>query len=136
MYLKKKIIITIWCLVVLTSCVPTEPVVLSTNPIGATIYVNGNEYGTTPKEMNLSLDKNHLITIVMEGYIQETIEIKRIFKKEKETKNMINSGINSAKMINSNPLDIANAVVNSSGTDNPNNFTFEQNTLTITLKEK
>ena len=121
---------------IITACVPTEPVILSTDPIGATIYVNGNEFGTTPTEMSLTLDKDHMITIVLDGYKQETIEIKRKFKKEKEAKNMIQSGINSASMVNANPLSIAGSVMQSSGTGNPNNFTFEKNTITITLKKK
>tara|TARA_Y100001935_G_scaffold254630_1_gene264291 strand:+ start:8322 stop:8459 length:138 start_codon:yes stop_codon:yes gene_type:complete len=44
-----------------------------------TIYVNGDEFGTTPKEMNITLVKDHIITIVLDGYKQETIEMKRKF---------------------------------------------------------
>ena len=132
----KKIFTTLIGIFMLTSCVPTEPVILSTDPIGATIYVNGDEFGTTPTEMNLTLDKDHIITIVLDGYKQETIEIKRKFKKEKEAKNMIQSGINSASRVNANPLSIAGSVMQSSGSGNPNNFTFEKNTVTITLKKK
>ena len=100
-----------------------------------TIYVNGDEFGTTPKEMNITLVKDHIITIVLDGYKQETIEMKRKFKK-KEAKNMTQSKINSASMVNANPLSIAEFVMQSSGTVNPNNFTFEKNTITITLKKK
>ena len=52
----------------------------STDPIGATVYVDGDEFETTPTEMNLSLDKDHIITIILDGYKQETIEVKRKFK--------------------------------------------------------
>tara|TARA_Y100001935_G_scaffold254630_1_gene264292 strand:+ start:8479 stop:8643 length:165 start_codon:yes stop_codon:yes gene_type:complete len=49
---------------------------------------------------------------------------------------MTQSKINSASMVNANPLSIAEFVMQSSGTVNPNNFTFEKNTITITLKKK
>jgi len=49
---------------------------------------------------------------------------------------MLESGINSAGMVNANPLNIAGSVIRSSGTNNPNNFTFEKNTVIITLTKK
>ena len=118
-----------------TACVPTEPVTLSTDPIGATVYVNGSKHGVTPIQMDLTLDKDHLITIVKNGYKQETIEIKRIFNEEKEKRNMINSAIGSVQM-NTSALDVADSVINSSGSSNPNNFTFEENIVTVTLTKE
>lgn len=119
---------------VFLGCVPTEPVVISTNPIGATIYADGTEHGLSPQTIDLRLDSNHIITIVKDGYVQETVEIKRVFKKDKQIKNTIKSGINAAKVFG-DPLSVASAVVGSHGTDSPNNFTFEKNTISVVLKK-
>ena len=64
--------------------------------------------------MNLSLDKDHIITIILDGYKQETIEVKRKFKNN--------------DMVASH-LQIFTA-------DTPEMFTFEKNTIIIPLKKK
>lgn len=119
---------------VFLGCVPTEPVVISTNPIGATIYADGTQHGVSPQTIDLRLDSDHIITIVKDGYVQETIEINRVFKKDKQIKNAIQSGINAVRVFG-DPLRVASAVIGSHGTNSPNNFTFEKNTMSVVLKK-
>ncbi|MDI6741373.1 MAG: PEGA domain-containing protein [Smithella sp.] len=72
-----------------------QDIPVSTNPLGAKIYANGQFVGTTPTSVSLERDRNHILTLVKDSYRQEDVAIQKSYQKEKVYLNAISSGINS-----------------------------------------
>ena len=72
-----------------------QDVPVSTNPMGAKIYADGQLAGTTPMSVSLERDRNHILTLVKDNYRQEDVVIRKSYQKEKVYLNAISSGVNS-----------------------------------------
>ena len=72
-----------------------QDVPVTTNPLGAKIYANGQLVGTTPMSVSLERNRNHILTLVKDNYRQEDVVIQRSYQKEKVYLNAIASGVNS-----------------------------------------
>lgn len=72
-----------------------QDVPVTTNPMGAKIYVSGQLVGTTPMSVSLERNRNHILTLVKDNYRQEDVIIQRSYQKEKVYLNAIASGVNS-----------------------------------------
>lgn len=82
------------CLLFMTACgVPKQKIPVSTDPIGAIIYADGDRICTSPCSVRLDKQSDHLITIVKEGYEQEEVILKRQFKPDKAIRDGVISGI-------------------------------------------
>ena len=82
------------CLLTLCACgVPRQKVPVSTDPIGATVYLDGKKTCTSPCSVNPDKQSDHLITIVKEGYAQEEIVLKREFKPDRAIRDGLITGI-------------------------------------------
>ena len=79
-----------------TGCVPEvykQSVPVSTNPMGAKVYVDGKPAGTTPTAVELERTKSHVLTLVKENYRQADVVINRKKKSEEQLFKAINSGV-------------------------------------------
>jgi len=47
---------------------PTDAVSVESNPLGALVFVDGRELGSTPLSLDLPTDRDHRILVVREGY--------------------------------------------------------------------
>lgn len=83
---------------------------VSTNPVGAKIYANGEFAGTTPLAVSLERDRNHILTLIKENYRQEDVVIQRSYQKEKVYLNAIASGINSGLFFKDAGMGIGNSL--------------------------
>lgn len=72
-----------------------QDVPVSTNPMGAKIYANGQFVGTTPMSVSLERDRNHILTLVKDNFRQEDVVIQKSYQKEKVYLNAISAGVNS-----------------------------------------
>jgi hypothetical protein len=72
-----------------------QDIPVTTNPLGAKIYANGQLAGTTPASIGLERNRDHILTLVKENYRQEDVIISRQYQKEKVYLKAIQSGINS-----------------------------------------
>jgi len=78
----------------LTACGPTkQKIPVSTNPIGATIYADGNKVCTSPCSVRFDKKSDHLITIVKDGYEQVDLQITRQFQPDEAIRDGIISGV-------------------------------------------
>lgn len=82
------------------ACGCTVPVLkqdipVSTNPLGARIYANGQLVGVTPATVALERNRSHVLTLVKENYQQEDVSIINQYQKEKVYLKAVQSGINS-----------------------------------------
>ena len=68
----------------LSGCAPPtvvkQEIPVSSNPIGATVLVDGTPMGTTPKRIALERNQNYMLTLVKEGYEQENVPITRRYQ--------------------------------------------------------
>jgi len=79
-----------------TGCVPEvykQSVPVSTNPMGAKVYVDGKFAGETPTAVELERTKSHVLTLVKEDYRQADVVIHRKKKSEEQLFKAINSGV-------------------------------------------
>jgi hypothetical protein len=82
------------CLLMLCACgVPKQKIPVSTDPIGAPVYLDGKKTCSSPCSVNPDKQSDHLITIVKEGYAQEEIVLKREFKPDRAIRDGLISGI-------------------------------------------
>lgn len=54
-----------------------QNVLVSSNPAGAEVWVDGTNRGITPATLQLSKDQNHTITLRRSGYAEQTVTINR-----------------------------------------------------------
>lgn len=83
------------CLLLLAACgVPKQKIPVSTDPMGATVYADGEmACASTPCAVRLDRQSDHLLTIVKDGYEQEEVVIHRRFKPDKAIRDGVISGI-------------------------------------------
>jgi hypothetical protein len=72
-----------------------QDIPVSTNPMGAKIYANGQLVGMTPNTVSLERNRSHILTLVKENYRQEDVVIERLYQKDKAYLKAIQSGIHS-----------------------------------------
>lgn len=72
-----------------------QDVPVSTDPMGAKIYANGQFVGTTPMSVPLERDRNHILTLVKDSYRQEDVVIRKSYQQEKSHLRAISAGVNS-----------------------------------------
>lgn len=54
-----------------------QNVMVSSNPAGAEVWVDGTNRGITPATLQLSKDQNHTVTLRRAGYQEQTVTINR-----------------------------------------------------------
>lgn len=85
-------------IILVTGCsqpVLRQDVPVSTNPMGAKVYADGQYMGVTPMSVSLERDRNHILTLVKDNYRQEDVIIEKKYQKEKTYLNAISAGVNS-----------------------------------------
>lgn len=72
---------------------PKQTIPISTNPLGALVYADGVKTCTTPCAVTLTKDREHLVTIVKDGYEQVDLDITRQFRPDKAARDVLLDGI-------------------------------------------
>lgn len=72
-----------------------QDIPVSTNPLGAQIYADGQFVGVTPARISLERNRSHILTLVKENYRQADVVITNQYQKERVYLKAIQSGINS-----------------------------------------
>ncbi len=73
-----------------------QDIPVSTNPLGATIYADGQMMGQTPGTVSLERNRDHLLTLVKDDYRQADVVIRKQYQSEKVLMKAVQTGINSA----------------------------------------
>jgi hypothetical protein len=89
-----------------------QDIPVSTNPMGAKIYANGQLVGMTPNTVSLERNRSHILTLVKENYRQEDVVIERLYQKDKVYLKAVQSGIHSGLFFK-NPAMGVNSSMNS-----------------------
>ena len=72
-----------------------QDIPITTNPMGARIFANGQPVGSTPTTVSLERNRDHILTLVKDHYRQEDVVITRQYQKERVYLKAIQSGVNS-----------------------------------------
>lgn len=72
-----------------------QDIPVSTNPVGARIYADGQFAGVTPARVSLERNRSHILTLVKENYRQADVVITNQYQTERVYLKAIQSGINS-----------------------------------------
>ena len=84
--------------VILSGCVATQKVPVSTDPVGAMVYMDGKAVcQATPCSVEMPKDADHLLTIVREGYRQRDVPVRRVFDAMGVLRQSARDGIRAAK---------------------------------------
>lgn len=73
-----------------------QDIPVSTNPLGSTIYADGQMMGQTPGTVSLERNRDHIITLVKDNYRQADVAIRRQYQSEKVLMKAVQMGVNSA----------------------------------------
>jgi hypothetical protein len=76
-----------------SSPVLKQDIPVSTNPMGAKIYANGQLLGETPGTIPLERTRDHIVTLVKENYRQEDVVVKRVYQQDRVLLRAIGSGV-------------------------------------------
>lgn len=87
-----------------------QDIPVSTNPLGAKIYANGQLMGATPTTVSLERNRSHVLTLVKDKYRQEDVVITNRYQKEKVYLKAIQSGINSGLFFKSGSMGIGSSM--------------------------
>jgi len=72
-----------------------QDIPVTTNPLGAKILANGQPMGQTPSSVSLERNRDHILTLLKDGYRQEDVVVKRKYQSEKVFLKAVKSGVNS-----------------------------------------
>jgi hypothetical protein len=97
--MKKKYVIMLCCCALFgfgcETKVLRQDIPVSTNPMGAKIYANGNFVGQTPDTVSLERTRNHILTLVKDNYRQQDVVITKQYQSNKVLMNAVRSGLDS-----------------------------------------
>ncbi len=92
-----------------------QDIPVSTNPMGAKIYANGQLVGNSPMTVSLERNRDHILTLVKDNYLQEDVIIKRVYQKEKTYLNAISTGVNTGLFFKDARMGIGSSMMSMSG---------------------
>jgi hypothetical protein len=81
---------------VLSGCVATQKVPVSTDPSGAFVFLDGKQVcEATPCSVEIPKDQDHLLTILKDGYRQKDIAVRRVFNTASVLRESVREGARS-----------------------------------------
>ncbi len=98
-----------------SSPVLRQDVPVSTNPMGAKIYANGQLVGNSPTTVSLERNRDHILTLVKDNYRQEDVILKRAYQKEKTYLNAISKGVDSGLFFKDARMGVGSSMMSISG---------------------
>ena len=80
----------------LSGCVATQKIPVSTDPSGAVVFLDGKQVcPSTPCSVEMPKDKDHLLTIIRDGYRQRDIAVRRVFNTASVLRESVREGVRS-----------------------------------------
>lgn len=89
----------------------TQSVPVSSEPLGAAVYADGQLAGHTPLTLDLARNRDHLVTLVQAGYRQANVLVQRQYLASDVLIRSLQAGVNTGSFFNSSAMGM-NAAVN------------------------
>jgi hypothetical protein len=74
-----------------------QAIPVSTNPVGAKVYANGQYVGETPTSIDLERNRDHVVTLIKENYQQKDVVIKKVYQREKTLMRAVSDGVDASR---------------------------------------
>jgi hypothetical protein len=74
-----------------------QTVPVSTNPVGAKVYANGQYLGETPTSISLERNRDHVVTLIKENYQQKDVVIRKVYQREKTLMRAVSDGVDASR---------------------------------------
>lgn len=87
-----------------------QAIPISSDPMGATVLVDGEPAGTTPAKVELARNQDHIVTLTKPGYKQEDVTVKRVYQAETSMLNAVSKGINDAQFFKNDSMGLQSGV--------------------------
>ncbi|MCM0754075.1 PEGA domain-containing protein [Desulfovibrio aminophilus] len=97
------------------ACAPTvltQKIPVSTIPDGARVRADGAEVCTSPCQVELTRNADHILTLTRDGYRQQDVIVRRVYQSEKVMARAVGQGLQTGQFMN-NPAWGVNAGVQS-----------------------
>ena len=111
-----------------------QDIPVTTNPMGAKIYTNGQFVGTTPVSVGLERNRDHILTLVKENYRQEDVVVARKYQQEKTYLRAIQSGVSSGLFFKNAGMGVGSSLSSLSSQENTGEaYTLSPPAVKVTL---
>lgn len=87
-----------------------QSIPVSTDPMGASILVDGEPVGDTPANLELGRNQDHIVTLSKPGYKQEDVTIKRVYQAETAMLSAVSRGVNDAQFFGNDSMGLQSGV--------------------------
>jgi hypothetical protein len=77
-----------------------QTVPVSTNPVGAKVYANGQYLGETPTSISLERNRDHVVTLIKENYQQKDVVIRKVYQREQTLLRAVGAGVDAGRFFN------------------------------------
>jgi hypothetical protein len=77
-----------------------QDIPVSSNPLGAAIYADGQMMGQTPGTVSLERNRDHLLTLVKVDYRQVDVAVRRQYQSDRVLMRAVQMGVNSGLFFN------------------------------------
>lgn len=77
-----------------------QDIPVSTNPLGATIYANGQMVGMSPGTVSLERNRDHILTLVKDDFRQADVPVRRQYQSDRVLMRAVQMGLNSGLFFN------------------------------------
>ena len=74
-----------------------QTIPVSTNPVGAKVYANGQYVGETPTSIPLERDRDHVVTLIKDNYRQQDVVIRKVYQREKTLMRAVSDGVDASR---------------------------------------
>jgi hypothetical protein len=85
----------------------TQTIPVSTNPMGAKIYANGQYVGQTPASISLERNRDHILTLIREDYQQRDVIIRRVYQRERTLLKAVNAGVDAGRFFKDSGMGVS-----------------------------
>lgn len=111
-----KVLLTFLMVIVLLATGCSTPVLrqdipVSTNPMGATIYANGQPVGKTPSTVSLERTRDHILTLALQNYRQEDVVVRRQYQQQKTLLKAVQSGVDTGLFFNNPSMGVSRGIM-------------------------
>ena len=74
-----------------------QTIPVSTNPVGAKVYANGQYLGETPTSISLERNRDHVVTLIKENYQQQDVVVRKVYQREKTLMRAVSDGVDASR---------------------------------------
>ncbi|MGL1931186.1 MAG: PEGA domain-containing protein [Desulfotalea sp.] len=125
------------CLTGCEAMVYKQAVPITTNPMGAEVFIDGTPAGITPTSVQIARNSDHIVTLTKDGYKQEDVSVKRVYDAESTLLSAIGKGVSAGDFFGNTSMGIESGISSmSSQKQTGEAYTLSPATISVRLLPK